>query len=130
LFSGWKVAWTTPGNGFPGQAGATSGFQALSLQEVEEHAMGIEVRIPTMLRNFSKGVASVQAEGKTVGEALKGLETPCPGIGAKLFGDDGRLRKFINVYLDDNDIRVLQGLDTPVGGAKKMSIILAVAGGR
>jgi molybdopterin converting factor small subunit len=82
-----------------------------------------------MLRKFSNGAASVRAEGTTVGEALKGLETRCPGIGEKLFGDDGRLRKFVNVYLDDNDIRVLQGLDTSIGEAKKVSIILAVAGG-
>jgi len=92
--------------------------------------MAVEVRIPTMLRKYSGGAASAEVEGDTVGEVLAGLDTPYPGMGERLFEDETRLRKFVNVYLEDEDIRVLDGLDTKIGDAKKLSIVFAVAGGR
>jgi molybdopterin synthase sulfur carrier subunit len=91
--------------------------------------MAIKVRIPTQLRTLSGGAAEVSLEGTTVGEVLKGLDGEHPGFGERLFDEAGNLRRFINVFLDDEDIRFLGGVDTPVGPAATLSIVPAVAGG-
>jgi sulfur-carrier protein len=91
--------------------------------------MATKVRIPTQLRTLSGGAADVSIEGVTVGDVLKGLDAAHPGFGERLFDDTGKLRRFINVFLDDEDIRFLSGVDTPVGPSTTLSIVPAVAGG-
>jgi molybdopterin converting factor small subunit len=87
------------------------------------------VRIPTQLRSLSGGDGEVKVDGTTVGQVLAGLETAHPGFQARLFGDDGQLRRFVNVFVADEDVRFLQGLDTAVADGQTVSIIPAVAGG-
>jgi molybdopterin converting factor small subunit len=89
----------------------------------------VTVRIPTQLRNLSGNAAEVEVEGSTVAEALKALEAAHPGFGERLFDDSGALRRFVNVFLADEDIRFLQGVDTPITEGQTVSIVPAVAGG-
>jgi molybdopterin converting factor small subunit len=91
--------------------------------------MAVTVRIPTQLRSLSGNAAEVQVEGGTVAEVLKSLEGAHPGFGERLFDDSGALRRFVNVFLADEDIRFLQGIDTPVTDGQTVSIVPAVAGG-
>jgi molybdopterin synthase sulfur carrier subunit len=87
------------------------------------------VRIPTQLRSLSGGDAEVKVDGATVGEVLAGLDAAYPGFAGRIFDDDGKLRRFVNVFVADEDVRFLQGLDTPVADGQTVSIIPAVAGG-
>lgn len=87
------------------------------------------IRIPTPLRNATGGVATVEVEATTVGEALASLEQAHPGVSERLLDDSGKLRRFVNVFVDDEDVRFAQGLDTPVQPGSTVSIIPAVAGG-
>ena len=87
------------------------------------------VRIPTQLRSLSGGAAEVKVDGGTVGEVLAALDGAHPGFRGRLFDDGGALRRFVNVFLDDEDVRFLEGLDTPVGEKQTLSIVPAVAGG-
>ena len=91
--------------------------------------MAITIRIPTQLRELSGGAAEVDVEGDTVGALLKNLEAAHPGFGERLFDETGGLRRFVNVFVADEDIRFLDGLDTPVTGSQTVSILPAVAGG-
>jgi molybdopterin synthase sulfur carrier subunit len=91
--------------------------------------MAVTVRIPTQLRSLAGGAAEVQVDGSTVSDVLKGLEDAHPGFAERLFDDSGELRRFVNVFVADEDIRFLQGIDTPVTDAEVVSIIPAVAGG-
>ena len=91
--------------------------------------MSITVRIPTQLRSLSGNAAEVQVEAGTVAEALKALDGSHPGFTERLFDESGVLRRFVNVFLADEDIRFLQGIDTPVTDGQVMSIVPAVAGG-
>jgi molybdopterin converting factor small subunit len=91
--------------------------------------MTATVRIPTPLRTATGGNATVELEGATVGEVLANLDAEHPGIGERLQGEDGQLRRFVNVFVDDEDVRFQQGLDTPVREGATVSIIPAVAGG-
>ncbi|MDA0836349.1 MAG: MoaD/ThiS family protein [Planctomycetota bacterium] len=91
--------------------------------------MAVKVNIPTMLRTLAGGNASVAIDGLTMSEVLDNLEVQCSGIKERLVDDQGRVRRFINVYLDGEDIRYLSDLDTKVGDAKEVSIVPAVAGG-
>jgi molybdopterin synthase sulfur carrier subunit len=91
--------------------------------------MSVTVRIPTQLRNLSGNASEVEVEASTVAEALKALEGAHPGFGERLFDDAGELRRFVNVFVADEDIRFLQGLDTPLTDGSAVSIIPAVAGG-
>lgn len=91
--------------------------------------MAINVRIPTQLRELAGGAAEVAVDGATVGEVLKQLEANHPGFAARLYDDQGQLRRFVNVFVADEDIRFLQGLDTPVAQGQVVSIVPAVAGG-
>lgn len=90
--------------------------------------MATAVRIPTQLRPLAGGVSEVTVEGETVGDVLKALEAEFPGFGDRLFDEDGKLRRFVNVFLGEEDVRFLEGLDTPVGN-QGLSIVPAVAGG-
>ena len=87
------------------------------------------IRIPTQLRTLTGGAGEVTVEGSTVGEVLKGLDATYPGFGERLFDDGGALRRFVNVFVADEDIRFLEGLETPIDEKTVVSIIPAVAGG-
>ena len=91
--------------------------------------MSVRVRIPTQLRPLAGGAGEVQVEGATVGDALKGLDAVHPGFAERLFDDSGNLRRFVNVFVGEEDIRFLEGLDTPVPAGAVVSIVPAVAGG-
>lgn len=91
--------------------------------------MSVTVRIPTQLRTLTGGAGEVTAEGSTVGEVLKALDAAHPGLGERLFDEAGKLRRFVNVFLADEDVRFLDGLDTGVTEGQTVSIIPAVAGG-
>lgn len=86
------------------------------------------VRIPTVLRKHTGGEGQVSAEGTTVGEVFDALVTAHPDLEEQLF-EDGRLRGFVNVFVEDEDIRFIDGLDSPVGVDDEISIMPAVAGG-
>ena len=87
------------------------------------------VRIPTQLRTLSGGAAEVDVDGSTVGEVLEALEAAHPGFASRLFDDGGTLRRFVNVFVADEDVRFADGLDTKVDVGQTVSIIPAVAGG-
>jgi sulfur-carrier protein len=89
----------------------------------------VTVRIPTQLRNLSGGASEVQVEAGTVEDALKALEGAHPGFAERLFDDSGALRRFVNVFVAEEDIRFLQGTDTPVTEGQVISVVPAVAGG-
>ena len=91
--------------------------------------MSVTVRVPTQLRTLTGGTGEVQVEGSTVGEALKALDAAHPGFAERLFDDQGGLRRFVNVFLDDEDIRFLDGLGTPLAAGQTVSVVPAVAGG-
>jgi molybdopterin converting factor small subunit len=91
--------------------------------------MSVTVRVPTQLRTLTNGAGEVTVEGSSVGEVLKALDASFPGFAGRLFDDAGKLRRFVNVFLADEDVRFLQGLDTPVPDGQTLSIIPAVAGG-
>jgi sulfur-carrier protein len=91
--------------------------------------VAVTVRIPTQLRNLAGGAAEVSLDGATVGEVLGALDGAHPGFGERLYDDGGKLRRFVNVFLDDEDIRFLDGLDTKVADGAVVSIVPAVAGG-
>jgi molybdopterin synthase sulfur carrier subunit len=91
--------------------------------------MPIKVRIPSPLRNFTNGVDVVQAQGGSVGEVLNNMKTNAPGIETRLFKAPNQLNRFVNVYVNDEDIRYLKNLDTPVKEGDEISIVPAIAGG-
>jgi len=91
--------------------------------------MSVRVRIPTILRSYVGGAAEVAAETGTLREVIKGLDAAYPGIGGRILDDDGKLRRFVNVYVGEEDVRFAQGLDTPVPDGGHVSVIPAVAGG-
>ena len=90
--------------------------------------MAIEVRIPTILRTYTDGAKTVEGSGDTLRALIADLETRHPGISDRIV-DDAGLRRFVNVYLNDEDVRFLQGLDTPVADKDAITILPAVAGG-
>jgi len=91
--------------------------------------MSATVRIPTILRNYTAGAAEVNADGGTLSELLESLESSHGGIRGRILDDAGQLRRFVNVYVGDEDVRFLDGLATPVPDGATVSIIPAVAGG-
>ncbi|MBO3744507.1 MoaD/ThiS family protein [Streptosporangiaceae bacterium NEAU-GS5] len=90
--------------------------------------MAIEVRIPTILRTYTDGAKAVDATGATLEELIGDLEARHPGIKDRLV-DAGKLRRFVNVYLNDEDVRFLGGLGTPVSDGDTVTVLPAVAGG-
>lgn len=88
------------------------------------------VRIPTPLRKYTEGREEVALSGPTVRELLDNLEASYPGIGERIRDDKGAVRRFVNIFVRDEDIRFLDGLDTPVADGDEISIIPAIAGGR
>lgn len=91
--------------------------------------MNVSVRIPTILRTYTGGSAEVTAEPGTLREVLAGLDASYPGLSGRIVDDTGNLRRFVNVYVGDEDVRFAQGLDTPVPEGAHVSVIPAVAGG-
>ena len=87
------------------------------------------VKIPPVLRSSTGGEKEVGAEGSNVGEVLRSLAARHPETERQLFSEDGRLNRYVNVYLNDEDVRVLDGLDTPVGESDTLVILPAMAGG-
>jgi molybdopterin synthase sulfur carrier subunit len=90
--------------------------------------MAIEVRIPTILRNYTDGAKAVEGGGATLDELFADLEARHPGLRERLVDDKG-LRRFVNVYLNDEDVRFLGGLDTQVSDGDTVTVLPAVAGG-
>jgi molybdopterin synthase sulfur carrier subunit len=91
--------------------------------------MSVKVRIPTPLQPLTDNQPQVAAHGSTLAELLADLEAKFTGIGKRLYDDDGKLRRFVNVYVNDEDIRFLQGEDTPLKEGDEVSIVPAIAGG-
>ena len=87
------------------------------------------VRVPTILRTYTGCDAVVTAEPGTVREVIQRLDAAFPGIGGRLLDESGQLRRFVNVYVGDEDVRLAQGLDTDVPAGTQVSVIPAVAGG-
>jgi len=90
---------------------------------------GAKVRVPTQLRELTGGVGEVSVDGDTVAEVLAALDTAHPGFRDRLFDEAGKLRRFVNVFVADEDVRFLDGLDTKVTDGQTVSIVPAVAGG-
>jgi sulfur-carrier protein len=91
--------------------------------------MTVSVRIPTILRSFTGGAAEVTAEAGTLRAVIAGLDSAYPGLGGRILDDRGELRRFVNVYVGDEDVRLAQGLETKVPAGGRVSVIPAVAGG-
>ena len=91
--------------------------------------MAVEVRIPTILRKYSDGAKSVAAEGDTVGSLIADLDRRYPGIAGSLLTGDGGLHRFVNVYVNDEDVRFLGALDAKLADGDVVAILPAVAGG-
>lgn len=91
--------------------------------------MTASVRIPTILRTYTGGASEVSADGTTLSAVLDSLDASYPGIKARIVDDNGALRRFVNVYVGNDDVRFLDGLGTEIGDGAKISVIPAVAGG-
>jgi molybdopterin converting factor small subunit len=87
------------------------------------------VRIPTILRSYTGGAADVTAQTGTLREVIAGLDVAYPGLAGRLLDESGQLRRFVNVYVGEEDVRFAQGLDTQVADGARVSVIPAVAGG-
>ncbi len=92
--------------------------------------MTVKVRIPSPLRNYTNGADVVETTGGNVGEVLSSLKTKAAGIESRLFKGEGQLNRFVNIYVNDEDIRFLSNLETPVKEGDEISIVPAIAGGR
>jgi MoaD family protein len=91
--------------------------------------VAVTVKLPTQLRDAAGGQAEVTGQGGTVGEVLESVYGQYDSLRDRLCGDDGKLRRFVNVYVAGEDIRFLDGLDTPVSDGDEVTILPAVAGG-
>jgi sulfur-carrier protein len=91
--------------------------------------MAVEVRIPTILRKHTGGARAVESKGATVGEVIDQLELNHPGLRSAILADGGEIHRFINIYLNDEDVRFSGALETPVADGDVVSILPAVAGG-
>ena len=92
--------------------------------------MAVRVRIPTPLRAMTKGSGEVQATAGTVGDLIEDLERQYPGLRERLVEESGEIRRFINIYVNEEDIRFLQGAQTALKQGDEVSIVPAIAGGR
>src|ERR1700712_4454044 len=94
-----------------------------------EVTMSVSVRVPTILRTYTGGEAEVTADGAVLSEVLESLDSAYPGIRGRIVDEEGQLRRFVNVYVGNEDVRFLEGLSTPVTDGGEISVIPAVAGG-
>ncbi len=92
--------------------------------------MAITVRIPTPLRRLTQNLAEVEIEGDNIHAIIENLDSDYPGMKERLCDEDGNIRRFVNIYLNDEDIRFLDGKETSVSDGAEISIIPAIAGGR
>ena len=88
------------------------------------------VLLPTPLRRLTGGQAKVEIDGQDIGSLIQAIDAQYPGVADKLLDDDGNIKRFINVFVNDDEVRSLQGLHTPVHAADKVSIVPAMAGGQ
>ena len=91
--------------------------------------MSVSLKIPTPLRRVTNGQSDVDVEGTNLIECIDSLNSQFPGIKERLCGDDGELHRFVNIYVNGEDIRFLEGLKTPIKSGDEVSIVPAVAGG-
>lgn len=91
--------------------------------------MAVTITIPTALRQYANGQASVKFESGTIGDVLTALVAQNPQLGKQIYNEQNQLRSFVNIYVGDEDIRYLQGVETPVPDGETVSIIPAIAGG-
>jgi molybdopterin converting factor small subunit len=91
--------------------------------------MSARVRVPTILRTYTAGESEVTADGETLSAVLDSLDASYPGIKGRIVDDEGALRRFVNVYVGNDDVRFLDGLETAVADDAQISVIPAVAGG-
>jgi len=91
--------------------------------------MPVSVRVPTILRTYTEGESEVSASGATLQEVLDDLDSSYAGIKARILDDNGELRRFVNVYVGNDDVRFLDSLATPTPDGTQISVIPAVAGG-
>jgi sulfur-carrier protein len=110
-------------------AGSLVTIRHALLGSKDPQPMSVSVRIPTTLRTLTGGQPEVSLDGSNVRDVLANLDSAHPGFADRLLDGDGNLRRFVNVFVADDDIRFLDGLDTPVRDGTEVSIIPAVAGG-
>ena len=91
--------------------------------------MSVSVRIPTILRTYTGGDSEVSADGGTLAEVLDDLDSSSPGINGRILDEQGAIRRFVNVYVGNDDVRFLDNLATPTPAGTQISVIPAVAGG-
>ena len=91
--------------------------------------MSVSVRIPTILRTYTQDQSQVVADGATLADVIESLESSFPGIKSRVVDEQGALRRFVNIYVAEEDVRFANGLDTPTPEGTQISIIPAVAGG-
>ena len=91
--------------------------------------MSVSVRIPTILRTYTNGESEVKADGSTLAEVLESLDGSYPGIRGRILDEQGAIRRFVNVYVGNDDVRFLEALDTKTPDGSQLSVIPAVAGG-
>ncbi|HEX2177183.1 MAG TPA: MoaD/ThiS family protein [Nocardioidaceae bacterium] len=91
--------------------------------------MSVSVRVPTILRTYTKGESEVTADGSTLSEVLDSLDAAYPGIKGRVVDEQGKLRRFVNVYVGNEDVRFAEGLETKTPAGSQVSVIPAVAGG-
>jgi sulfur-carrier protein len=109
---------------------AIAQFTLLTLRPSFFNAMAVKVLIPTPLQKFTNEQATISCDGaNSIAELLESLDQSCPGIKARLCDDQGQLRRFINFYVNSEDIRFLEGANTPLAAGDEVSIVPAVAGG-
>jgi molybdopterin converting factor small subunit len=96
---------------------------------LREAVMSVIVRVPTTLRTLTAGEPEVAVDGGTVAEVIANLESGHPGFRERILDEEGELRRFVNVFVSDDDVRFLEGLATPVPDGETLSIVPAVAGG-
>jgi len=92
--------------------------------------MAVTVRVPTPLRRLTDGQGEIEVEARSIREAIEKLEERFPGFKERLIDENGELRKFVNLYLNDEDIRFLKGIDTDLKDGDVISIVPAIAGGK
>jgi sulfur-carrier protein len=91
--------------------------------------VSVSVRIPTILRSYTEGAKEVAVDGATLAEVLEHLDSQCGGIRGRIVDEAGEIRRFVNVYIGNDDVRFLDGLSTPTPDGTQISVIPAVAGG-
>ena len=91
--------------------------------------MAVTIRIPTTFRELTKGNSSISSDGRTLGQLLEHVRTEYPDVVNRVLDDEGNLQRFVNIFLDDEDVRFLGGLDTELEEGQIVSIVPAVAGG-